>query len=79
VKVSSRVGQVQARLAATGDMMPGVVSLPHGYGHQAVADTLRVAGKLAGPNINALTDETLFEPLIGTAILNGVPVSVETA
>jgi hypothetical protein len=40
---------------------------------------MRVAGQLKGPNINALTDETLFEPLIGTAILNGVPVSVETA
>jgi hypothetical protein len=59
--------------------MPGVVSLPHGFGHGAAAATLRVAGALAGPNVNALTDDLLVEPLVGTAILNGVPVAVETA
>jgi anaerobic selenocysteine-containing dehydrogenase len=79
VQVASRVGAVSASLSARDEMMPGVVSLPHGYGHQAVKDTMKIAGNLAGPNINTLTDETLFEPLIGTAILNGVPVSVTSA
>jgi anaerobic selenocysteine-containing dehydrogenase len=79
VQVRSRAGEVTARLTVTGDVMPGVVSLPHGYGHGAAADSLRVAGKLAGPNANALTDELLVEPVTGTAILNGVPVTVERA
>jgi anaerobic selenocysteine-containing dehydrogenase len=79
VQVRSRAGEVTTRLTVTGDVMPGVVSLPHGYGHGAAADSLRVAGKLAGPNANALTDELLVEPVTGTAILNGVPVTVERA
>jgi hypothetical protein len=57
--------------------MPGVVSLPHGYGHAAARDTLRVAGALAGPSANDVTDDQLVEPLLGTSILNGVPVTVE--
>jgi anaerobic selenocysteine-containing dehydrogenase len=76
VRVKSRVGEVEARLAVTGDIMPGVVSLPHGFGHAPAAATLRVAGALAGPNVNALTDEELVEPLLGTSILNGFPVRV---
>jgi hypothetical protein len=58
-------------------MMPGVVSLPHGFGHKDAAATLRTAGKLDGPNVNALTDELRVEPIIGTSILNGVSVRVE--
>jgi anaerobic selenocysteine-containing dehydrogenase len=77
VKVRSRAGEVTARLTVTADIMPGVVSLPHGYGHGAAAASLRVAGKLTGPNVNAITDELLVEPVTGTAILNGVPVTVE--
>ena len=61
------------------DVMPGVVSLPHGFGHAAAAETLRIAGALPGPNANALTDDQLVEPVIGTSILNGVPVRVESA
>jgi anaerobic selenocysteine-containing dehydrogenase len=77
VRVRSRVGEVKAKLELSDTLMPGVVSLPHGFGHEAAKDTLRVAGALPGPNINALTDENLVEPIIGTAILNGTPVTVE--
>jgi anaerobic selenocysteine-containing dehydrogenase len=77
VRVRSRTGQVTARVAHTDDLMPGVVSLPHGYGHEAAKEHLRVAGATAGPNCNALTDDALVEPLTGTAILNGVQVTVE--
>jgi hypothetical protein len=59
--------------------MPGVVSLPHGYGHAAARDTLRIAGALRGPSINVLTDELRVEPVLGTAVLNGTPVRVEAA
>jgi anaerobic selenocysteine-containing dehydrogenase len=79
VRVKSRAGEVTARLSITETMMPGVVSLPHGFGHASAADTMRVAGALAGPNVNALTDEAVVEPLTGTAVLNGVPVVVAGA
>jgi anaerobic selenocysteine-containing dehydrogenase len=79
VRVRSRVGEVVASLAVTADVMRGVVSLPHGFGHAAAADTMRLAGKVAGPNVNALTDDALVEPVLGTSILNGVPVEVEDA
>jgi anaerobic selenocysteine-containing dehydrogenase len=76
VRVKSRVGEVVAKLEISDSIMPGVVSLPHGFGHEAAKDTLRIAGVLPGPNINALTDESMVEPIIGTAVLNGVPVEV---
>jgi hypothetical protein len=59
--------------------MPGVASLPHGYGHGSTASTQRVAAERPGPNANALTDELFVEPIIGTSILNGVPITVERA
>jgi anaerobic selenocysteine-containing dehydrogenase len=67
------------RLEVTPDVRPGVVSLPHGFGHAAARDTLRVAGAVAGANMNAVTDDALVEPLTGTAVLSGVPVSVSPA
>jgi anaerobic selenocysteine-containing dehydrogenase len=79
VRVTSRAGEVVATLAVTDDMRPGVVSLPHGYGHADAAPTLRVAGALAGPNVNALTDETTVEPLVGASILSGLVVTVTAA
>jgi anaerobic selenocysteine-containing dehydrogenase len=76
VRVTSRTGSVEVRLAVTADVMPGVVSLPHGFGQSVTAAMLRVAGALAAPSANALTDEALVEPIVGTSILNGVPVEV---
>jgi anaerobic selenocysteine-containing dehydrogenase len=61
VRVTSRVGSVVATAVVTTDVMPGVVSLPHGFGT---------------PNANALTDELAVEPIVGTSILNGVPVTI---
>ncbi len=78
VRVRSRVGSVTAPAEPTDNILQGVVSLPHGYGHERAAATLRVAGALPGPNVNALTDEERVEPLLGTAVLNGVPVTVES-
>jgi len=77
VRITTRVGTVEARLECTDDIMPGVVSLPHGYGHAAIAEHMRTAGATPGPNINAVTDDLLLEPLTGTAVLGGVPVVVE--
>jgi anaerobic selenocysteine-containing dehydrogenase len=79
VTLTSRRGTVTAKLAVTEDMMPGVVSLPHGFGHAAAAETMRIAGGVEGANVNAITDEERLEPLTGTAILTGVPVTVAGA
>jgi anaerobic selenocysteine-containing dehydrogenase len=76
VRIESRAGTVEVRLEVTPNMRTGVVSLPHGFGHAAARDTLRVAGTLAGGNMNAVTDDAVVEPLTGTAVLSGVPVSV---
>ena len=76
VRVTSRVGSVEARLLVSAEVMRGVASLPHGFGHAAARDTLRVAGALDTPSANALTDEELVEPLLGTSILGGVPIEV---
>jgi anaerobic selenocysteine-containing dehydrogenase len=79
VRVTSRVGSVTARLERSDSVMPGVVSLPHGFGHADVKDTMKVAGATAGQSANALTDEQRLDPLTGTAALNGVPVTVVAA
>jgi anaerobic selenocysteine-containing dehydrogenase len=79
VRVKGRSGEVTARLEITPDVMPGIVSLPHGFGHAAAAATMRVAGAVPGPNVNVITDEYLLDPITGTAILNGVPVTVQAA
>ena len=76
-RVRSRAGELIAPVVITTDVMPGVVSFPHGFGHQSAQSTLAIAGALAGANANAVTDERFVEPIIGTSILNGVPVSVE--
>jgi anaerobic selenocysteine-containing dehydrogenase len=77
VRVTSRVGSVTVKVTPTEDIMPGVVSLPHGYGHAAAKDTMKISGATPGPNVNELTDDLFVEPVLGTAILNGVPVTIE--
>lgn len=75
VTVASRVGSVQVEVAATEDVMPGVVSLPHGYGHQKAGVRLGVAAGVAGVSINDLTDPDRLD-VSGNAALSGVPVTV---
>jgi anaerobic selenocysteine-containing dehydrogenase len=76
VRVSSRVGSVDVEVAGVDDMMPGVVSLPHGYGHQVGGTGLRHAATVPGVSINDLTDPELLD-VSGNAALNGVPVTVQ--
>ena len=75
VTVTSRVGAVTVDVQATDDVMRGVVSLPHGYGHQADGVRLARASKVPGVSINDLTDPDLLD-LSGNAALSGVPVTV---
>jgi len=76
VSIESRVGRVIAPLTLTTDMMPGVVSLPHGFGHGHPGVRMRVAQAHAGVSLNDLTDETRIDALSGNAALSGVPVTV---
>ncbi|HEX5924619.1 MAG TPA: molybdopterin oxidoreductase family protein [Baekduia sp.] len=77
--IRSRVGELNVPVEVTDDIRPGVVSLPHGWGHDAQGAEMGVAGAHAGVNSNVLTDEDVVEPLTGTAVLNGIPVTVEPA
>ncbi len=75
-RVASRVGAVDAPVQVTETVRPGVVSLPHGWGHDRPDTRLRVAAERAGVNSNVLADDEAMDPLSGTSVLNGIPVTV---
>jgi anaerobic selenocysteine-containing dehydrogenase len=77
--VRSRAGEVVIPVEVSDDVMPGVVSIPHGWGHDLPGVALSVAADHAGTNTNVLTDELLLDPLSGTAVLNGIPVDLVPA
>ena len=77
VRVRSDSGEVEVEVSATEDVMRGVVSLPHGYGHRREGVRLRRATALPGASANDLTDPAVVEGLSGNAVLNGVPVTVQ--
>ncbi|MEN8721013.1 MAG: molybdopterin oxidoreductase family protein [Oceanococcaceae bacterium] len=79
VAVSSRIGTVQVAVVASAEMMPGVVSLPHGWGHDRKGVRLDIAARYPGVSANDLTDTRLLDPLSGNAAVNGVPVQVKAA
>ena len=76
VQVTSRVGSVRVQVLASDEMMQGVVSLPHGYGHGLKGTRLEIANGQSGASANDLTDERLRDAISGNAALNGVPVEV---
>ena len=78
-RVRSRVGEVEAPVRVSDEMMPGVVSLPHGHGHAVPGARLGVAARQPGVNSNLLTDEEALDALSGNAVLNGIPVEVAAA
>lgn len=68
--------RIEAQVQVSDEMMPGVVSLPHGWGHDAPGTRMAVAALRPGANLNALFDEARRDPLSGNAVLNGVEVVV---
>ena len=74
--VRSRTGALEVQVRVTDEVMAGVVSLPHGWGHSHPTNR-RVASRAPGPNANVLVDRHAMEPLAGMAFLNGFPVAVE--
>ena len=79
VTIESRVGTIDAELAASDEMMPGVVSLPHGYGHGLAGTRSEVASRHAGVSCNDITDEQFVDQLSGNAAVNGVSVRLSAA
>lgn len=77
--VRSRVGEVSAPVEVTDGIRAGVVSLPHGWGHDDPDARLAVAARHPGVNSNLLTDGTVLDPLSGNCALNAIPVVVGPA
>ena len=76
VTVTSRAGQIELPVVLTDDMMPGVVCMPHLWGHNRKNTRQRVANANPGVSMNDITDVTVIDELTGNAIVNGVPVKV---
>ena len=79
VRVRSRVGVIEVEVVGSEEMMAGVVSLPHGWGHTRRGVKLEIASAQPGASANDLTDERQLDSLSGNAVLNGVPVQVDAA
>ena len=77
VAITSSVGSVKAPLEVTDEIMPGVVSLPHGYGHHRPKTKLSVASQHAGVSINDLTDDKIVDNLTGNAAFSAQTVRIE--
>jgi anaerobic selenocysteine-containing dehydrogenase len=70
------VGEIELPVQVTDAIRPGVVSIPHGWGHDAPGVQLGVAREHAGANSNVLADEALVDGPSGNAVLNGIPVQL---
>lgn len=76
VTVSTHVGRIDIHAQISDEMMPGVVSIPHGWGHRGKNLQMSIAQQHPGVNVNELMDERAVDCLTGTSVLNGVPVTV---
>ena len=78
-RLRTRVGELEAPVEVTDAVMPGVVSLPHGFGHEGAGLQLGVATRRPGVNVNAVSDDRLTDAPSGASALFGGPVEVEAA
>lgn len=76
VEVSSRTGSINITIEVTDEMMPGVISIPHGFGHHRKGTRLEVAEASPGVSVNDITDEKLLDPVTGNAAFSGQRVRV---
>jgi anaerobic selenocysteine-containing dehydrogenase len=75
-RISGGGRSIEAQVEVSDEMMPGVVSLPHGWGHDLPGTRMAVAAERPGVNLNAVLDEARRDPLSGNAVLSGVPVEM---
>jgi anaerobic selenocysteine-containing dehydrogenase len=78
-RVRSTHASIEVPVEVSDEMMPGVVSLPHGWGHDKDGTRLSVAREVAGVNNNLLAPPDFFDPISNNAAVNGIPVEVEPA
>jgi anaerobic selenocysteine-containing dehydrogenase len=76
VTVTSSGGQIEVPVEVTGDIMPGVVSMPHGWGHGKPGTRMAIANDSPGVNTNILSPPTFIDEPSGNGALNGIPVTV---
>ena len=67
---------IDVQVELSDDVMPGVVSLPHGWGHDLAGTQMSIARERPGANLNALLDESARDPLSGNAVLSGVEIAI---
>jgi anaerobic selenocysteine-containing dehydrogenase len=77
VRITSRVGHIEIPVEVTDSVTQGVVSVPHGWGHDMAGTRMDVARRKAGVNSNILSDDKAMDPLSGNAVLSAIPVTVE--
>jgi anaerobic selenocysteine-containing dehydrogenase len=76
-RIANGPRSVEAQVQVSDEMMPGVVSLPHGWGHDLPGARLQLAAQRPGANLNALLDDQLRDPLSGNAVLGGVAITMQ--
>lgn len=77
VCLSSSVGRVEVPVKVSDEIMRGVVSLPHGWGHHRTGVRLSVAADHPGVSMNDLIDDSMIDSLSGNAVINGIPVDIK--
>lgn len=79
VALTSASGEIHVPLEIDDDIRPGVVSMPHGWGHRDPQTQIAIAQAHAGANTNILSPGTMVDVISGNAVLNGIPVQVRKA
>lgn len=77
IEVKSRVGSIRIEASPSAEMMPGVISIPHGWGHDGEDLQLQIASSHPGVNTNILTDDQFLDEISGNTALNGVAVAIK--
>jgi anaerobic selenocysteine-containing dehydrogenase len=77
VRIARDGAAIEATVEISDEMMPGVVRLPHGWGHDQPGTRMAVAAVRPGTNLNAILDEDRRDPLSGNAVLSGVEIAIE--
>lgn len=77
VTVTSRIGSIDIKAEITDEMMPGTVSIPHGWGHHRQGIQMDVAAQHAGVSINDIIDDELVDELCGVSVINATPITIE--
>ena len=76
-RIASGPRHIEAEVQFSEEMMPGVVSLPHGWGHHLPGVRLGLAAQRPGANLNTLLDDQWRDPLSGNAVLGGLPITMD--